>query len=129
LHEGEIVPDTPKSRDPAQQPRNVAQDAQTITEVLARYEGEGYTGQFRVLEGGRLQCLTCREEHDARSVELDRLRRLEGATDPADMVAVAALVCPNCRARGTVVLSYGPEATLEDSEVLVALDDERTTPT
>jgi hypothetical protein len=103
-------------------------DAQTITEILARYERDGYTGQFRVLEGGRLQCLTCRREIDAGEAELERLQRVEGATDPADMAAVAGLRCPHCATRGTVVLGYGPEATLDDSEVLLAFDDERARP-
>jgi hypothetical protein len=102
--------------------------SRTISEVLALLEGDGFTGQFRVLDGGRLQCLTCRHELDASDVELERLERLEGPTDPADMVAVAALRCPNCSTRGTVVLTYGPEASLEDSDVLVALDDERARP-
>ena len=104
---------------------NGARDARTITEVLGLFERDGFTGQFRVLDAGRLQCLTCRHEVGARDVELERLERLEGPTDPADMVAVAALRCPNCSTRGTVVLTYGPEASLEDSDVLVALDDER----
>jgi hypothetical protein len=104
------------------------QGAQTITEVIDRYERDGYRGQFRVLERGRLQCLTCRQEFPASEPAVGRLQRLEGPTDPADMVAVVGLTCPRCNTRGTVVLSYGPEASLEDSDVLVALDDERTSP-
>jgi ferredoxin len=103
----------------------VARDAATITEVLDAFEADGYAGQFKVLDGGRVQCLTCRHEVDARTVELERLCRLEGASDPADMLAVGALRCPNCHTRGTVVLNYGPESTLEDADVLLALDDER----
>jgi hypothetical protein len=109
----------------AQRPPPGARDAQTITEVLDQYERDGYRGQFRVLDQGRLQCLTCRQEYAASEAAVERLQRLEGPTDPADMVAVAGLTCPRCQTRGTVVLSYGPEASLEDSEVLVALDDER----
>jgi hypothetical protein len=112
----------------AQRPSSGARDAQTISEVLAAFEGDGYAGQFRVLERARLQCLTCRREVEAKRVALDRLQRLEGPTDPADMVAVAALTCPECDARGTVVINYGPESALEDSEVLIALEDERERP-
>jgi hypothetical protein len=108
--------------------RDAPRDAQTITEVIARFETDGFTGQFRVLDGGRLQCLTCRHELEARGADLQELQRLEGPTDPADMVAVAALRCTNCDTRGTVVLSYGPEATLDDADVLVAFDDERVRP-
>jgi hypothetical protein len=56
-------------------------------------------------------------------VHLEVLDRTEGASDPADMVAVAALVCPRCGARGTVALKYGPEASPEEDEVLRLLDD------
>ena len=49
------------------------------------------------------------------------LRRLEGASDPDDMLAIAAIECPNCAHRGSLVLNYGPTATAEDSAVLLAL--------
>ena len=57
----------------------------------------------------------------------DRLCRLEGVSDPDDMLAAAALRCPNCGALGTVLLNYGPEAPIDDAEVLLALADERGT--
>jgi len=105
----------------------VAQDAQTLTATLRTLETAGYTGQFKVLEFAAAQCLTCRENFEGREAVVESLRRLEGASDPADMLEVVALVCPKCRARGTLVLSYGPDASLEDSQLLVALPDERPT--
>ena len=39
------------------------------------------------------------------------------------MVAVAALRCPRCGAKGTAALKYGAEATPEEAEVLRLLDD------
>jgi len=104
---------------------NAAQDAQTITEAIRALEADGYTGQFRAVEGAAVQCLTCREPSPAASIAVEKLARLEGPTDPSDMVAVAALTCPRCSARGTLLLGYGPEATLEDAEALQALDDTR----
>jgi hypothetical protein len=95
-----------------------------LREVVNVYEQRGYAGQFRVLEGGRLQCLACRHETGAGAVAMDDLHRLEGVSDPADMLAVAALRCPECGTRGTVVLNYGPEATLDDADVLLNLDDD-----
>jgi hypothetical protein len=56
---------------------------------------------------------------------MSSLRRLEGASDPDDMVAIVAITCPNCAAQGTVVLGYGPMATLQDAEVLKELQDDR----
>jgi hypothetical protein len=106
----------------------VAQDAQTLTRALRDLEREGFTGQFRVLDQGRVQCLTCRDELDGRTLAMESLQRLEGASDPADMLAVAAVVCPHCSTRGTLVLNFGPDATLEESTLLLALKDERRLP-
>jgi len=61
----------------------------------------------------------------AEVVAVDALRRLEGASDPDDMIVVAAVSCPKCGAKGTLVLKYGPEATPEESEVLRSLEDGR----
>jgi len=74
-----------------------------------------------VRPGGRVRCLTCRVVIDAATLPVESLRRTEGASDPDDMLAVAALTCPNCRTKATVVLHYGPEATEDDSEVLLHL--------
>jgi hypothetical protein len=48
---------------------------------------------------------------------------VEGASDPADMLAVVALVCPICKTHGTLVVGYGPEAGPDDAEVLSGLGD------
>ncbi len=102
-----------------------ARDPSSITAILDQFEDEGFSGQFAVREDGRIACLACGEEHPAASVEMHALRRTEGASDPADMLAVVALCCPNCATQGTAVLNYGPEATVDDAEILVALEDER----
>jgi hypothetical protein len=101
-------------------------DATTLGEALASFEREGFTGQFVPREGTSLMCTACREESPAGSVEMEALIRTEGASDPDDMTAVAALTCPRCSARGTVTLHFGAEATVEESEILSALEDRRT---
>jgi hypothetical protein len=93
-----------------------------LTEVLADYDRRGYTGQFAPLEGGDLRCLTCRETFAASHVQADEVRRLEGASDPADMSVVVPLACPHCGTRGTFVAHYGPDAGIEEADVLSALD-------
>jgi len=103
----------------------VAQDAQTLTDVIAALEARGYEGQFRVLEQARVQCLTCREEFAGARTAVESLRRLEGASDPDDMLAVVAMQCPKCGARGTLVLGYGPDASLEESQLMLELQDAR----
>jgi hypothetical protein len=56
---------------------------------------------------------------------LATLRRLEGASDPDDLVAVVGLVCPVCGARIAAVLHYGPTASAAEADVLAALDCNR----
>lgn len=68
--------------------------------------------------GGVLVCFVCHREFDAGAADLVAMRRTEGASDPGDMVAVAALKCPNCGTKATAVLGYGPEAEEDDAEVL-----------
>ena len=102
-----------------------ARDPASLTAIITTFEGEGFTGQLAVREGAVLTCLSCRTDHPAAEFTMDALRRTEGASDPADMAAVVGLTCPQCSAKGTVVLKYGPEASAEESEVLLALEDGR----
>jgi hypothetical protein len=53
------------------------------------------------------------------------LHRLEGASDPGDEIAVAAVECPACEERGTLALAFGSSAPIEDKLVLSLLDDRR----
>ncbi len=102
----------------AENPDNI-----TLGEVLAAFELEGYRGQMAARPAGQVLCVSCHMESDAAEMQVDDLRRLEGVSDPADMMAVAALVCPVCNTQGTLVLSYGPEASRDDAEVLALLAD------
>ena len=103
-----------------------ARDPSSLTAILAQFESEGFSGQFAVREAGMLLCLACRHENPAAEISMHALRRTEGASDPADMAAAVALACGHCENKGTVVLNYGPEAGIDESEVLLALDDQRT---
>ena len=93
----------------------------TLGEILATLEAAGFTGQMAARPAGHILCLTCRQESPAADFDLQAMRRTEGASDPDDMLAVAALVCPRCGARATVVLGYGPDADPDESDVLAAL--------
>jgi len=96
---------------------------ETILDVLGELEARGFTGQFMPREGGQVECLTCHRLSPADDTVFRHLRRLEGASDPADMLAVVGLACPHCGAQGTAVLGYGPGAAAVDTEVLELLDD------
>ena len=93
----------------------------TLGEIIATLEGAGFTGQLAARPGGMILCFTCRQESPAGDFTLQAQRRTEGASDPADMLAILGLTCPKCGARGTVVLGYGPEADADDAEVLAHL--------
>jgi hypothetical protein len=100
-----------------------ASDARSLSEILALYESEGFTAQFGTRPGGRIVCFTCHVEVPAEECELVSLSRTEGASDPDDMLAVAALRCHACGAAGTLILNYGPEAGEDDVDVLRHLQD------
>jgi hypothetical protein len=102
-----------------------ASETSTLTELLAAYAGGGFDGSFSAVEGALLECHACCERFPATQGEMSSLRRLEGASDPADMVAVVALACPMCSVKGTAVLGFGAAASAEDSDVLGALRDQR----
>ncbi len=102
-----------------------ASDESTIIEVLEGYAIGGFSSSFVVTDDAALECVECRVVSPAQAVSMSSLRRLEGASDPADMLAVVAITCPACGARGTAVLGFGPMATQQDSDVLQGLRDDR----
>jgi hypothetical protein len=99
----------------------VARDAETLLDVLGRFTQLGWSSQFAARAGGCVECESCRTSTAAGDVPVLELRRLEGASDPDDMLAVVAVECANCGLRGSLVLNYGPTATEEDAAVLLGL--------
>ena len=98
-------------------------DSSTLAELLASFEVEGYRTQMVARPEGHVLCTSCHRESEAAEIQVDGFERAEGASDPDDMLAVVALVCPICGAHGTLVLGYGPEASEVDAEVLARLGD------
>lgn len=113
----------PAARVPSREPdaTSAAPGGQSLSDVLGELADEGWDGQMAPVEGGTVRCLTCREELDPGSVEQGPLRRLEGVSDPADMLLVVGLRCPSCGTRGVLVANYGPEAPPGDADVVAAL--------
>jgi hypothetical protein len=103
-------------------------EPQTLATIVEALEGDGFTGQFGVREGSTVACFTCREESPAALLSVETLRRVEGQSDPDDMLAVVPLTCPRCGAKGTLVLHYGPESTPEEADVLLALAEPKEPP-
>jgi hypothetical protein len=99
----------------------VPSDNTTLLEVLAELAAKGYGGSMWVTENGKIRCEGCQHEFDPSELRVHELRRLEGASDPDDMLAVVAVECPVCGLKGTVVLHFGPEASAEEMEALTHL--------
>lgn len=111
--------------DPAPPPLpGVARDPASLVAILQSLRVGGFTGDFASDEGGTVRCRTCDRVRDAGALALHDLRRLEGASDPDEMLVVAAVECPACGTRGTLVLTYGPTATAEDTDILERLPTE-----
>ena len=91
-------------------------------QALAELADQGYAADLHPSgEGGRLTCGACQSVSDAADFHVGVERRLEGASDPDDMVLVVGATCPVCGTGGVVVLGYGPDASSADSDVVVAL--------
>jgi len=96
-------------------------DNTTMEAVLAAFADEGFTADLWPKPGGRVLCGACRETSAATAFQVGRQRRLEGASDPAEMQLVVGATCPVCGAKGVMSLHYGPTAGEDDADVLVAL--------
>lgn len=106
---------------PDRQRAGAPSDNTTLSAVVAGFADEGYPTHFVPRPGGRLQCANCDAESEAAAYTVATVRRLEGASDPDDMVSVVAAACPSCGARGVAVLGYGPTASDTDNDVSMAL--------
>ena len=120
-----VTDQVPEAYHVATQPPGEATDEATLSAVLASYESAGFGAQFAATDEGQVHCYSCGSNTAPSRVELHSLRRLEGASDPADMLAVAAITCPACAVRGVLVLNYGPDTTPGESDVLIGLEDRR----
>lgn len=99
----------------------------TLTEVLAAYSDAGFAGSFTVTDDARLACNACQRISSPAEVLMTSMRRLEGASDPDDMLAIVAITCPHCGVQGTTTLGFGPASSGQDIDVLRALRDHRGT--
>ena len=92
-------------------------EGNTLAAVIQRYTDEGDIEQFEHDEQSVL-CDTCQTRSPASAVMVYRRNRLEGASNPDDMLIVFGIVCPSCEARGPLVLGFGPNAAAEDQDLI-----------
>jgi hypothetical protein len=111
----------PAEEPPTTRARLLADSVSTVTDAVALLGREGY-GDDLHLDGEGLDCRSCGTSHPADLVEVDRVFRFEGPSDPADEAIVLGLHCPACGARGSLVSAFGPDAdpALADAFVYLA---------
>ncbi len=110
---------------PSSAPTDQPSDNTTLVEVVDGYKAAGFVTDFWAEEGASVRCGECQSVLPASKLAMHSMRRLEGASDPADMATVVATSCPVCGAEGTMVLGYGPAASDVDAGVFSALADRR----
>ena len=92
----------------------------TVTEAVELLAREGYAEDLH-LGGDGLDCSSCGTNHPTDLVEVDRVFRFEGPSDPADEAIVRGLRCPACGAKGSLVSAFGPDADPALAEAFVYL--------
>jgi hypothetical protein len=100
---------------------HVPTDNTTLVAIAAALEDQGYGAQFEAVADGKMRCTACGQTSSAADFIIDSVRRLEGASDPDDMLSVVAARCPRCDALGTAVLGFGPASSPEDADVSIAI--------
>jgi hypothetical protein len=95
-------------------------DELTVVEAIARLRTAGYTGDASAVPGG-VRCSVCGTQHRVEDLVVDEILRVEGPSDPSDEALVAGLRCPGCGNRSVLVAGYGPGASAEDQDVVLAL--------
>jgi hypothetical protein len=92
-----------------------------VVEALALLRADGYVVDFS-LATDSVSCGSCGSSHGA--LEVEKVYRFEGASDPDDEEVVFGLRCPTCGSRGVLVSAYGPTAT-DANELIAAFVDRR----
>lgn len=101
-------------------------DHDSLTEVLRNLKAIGFAASYRpanepVEDRAAVVCGACSRASAAADLHVDVERRLEGASEPDEMVLVVAATCPACGTGGVIVLGYGPEASAGDADLVAAL--------
>lgn len=100
----------------------------SLADVMRHYGQHGFPSQFAARPGGNVRCMSCRRDHPAHWVKLLAMHHIDVPSAAGGEVAVTALECPACEERGTLTLSLGPRAPVEDRLVLSLVEDQRDGP-
>lgn len=105
-----------------EEPTSAATGADTLTGILKEAAAQGYQSQLIGRANGEIECGSCGENSPVSTVGVDHVRRLEGASDAADMMLMLWCPCPSCGHKGVLTVGYGPNASSDDTEIVQHLD-------
>lgn len=92
-----------------------------IVDELARL---GYATSLRPRgDDASLFCPNCGNASQMNRFDDVWATRLEGESDPDDMVLVVAARCPVCHDGGSIVLGFGPAGSAEDAAIVAQVPD------
>jgi hypothetical protein len=100
------------------------EDGLNVADAMDYLEMRGYRAQFTPAKDGKVHCSACGHDREPEKVTLVALGRVEGASDPADESAVAALRCA-CGALGTQTFGFGASADPVEMRLFRHLHDGR----
>ncbi|CAN5629496.1 hypothetical protein BH10ACT1_BH10ACT1_19870 [soil metagenome] len=92
----------------------------TVTDAVRLLASEGYEADFELV-GGVLQWGAGATACQVADVQVERLFRFEGPSDPGDEMVVFGLYDPASDTRGTLASGFGPSADPEVLDHLVGL--------
>ena len=99
---------------------DITPDPTTMSEFVDLARANGVHGGMDIADS-KIVCTSCGAQSAAEAMERLWLHRFEGATNPDDMSTVSALRCPECSTVGLLITGYGPNASPEESDVIVRL--------
>lgn len=112
------------SDDAGDAPESMTAADVSLIEALDRFGQAGWTANHLAAPDGHVRCGDCNVESAAASITIDARHRLEGASDPQDMIYVFGFSCPACGTPGVIAAGYGPAASEQDQRLIAALGDD-----
>ena len=97
---------------------------ETMADALRRFEGRGYTDEFRAEREG-LRSVRSGRVYPPESLIVDDVARFEGASDPGEEATVFALRSEAEGIRGTYTVTFGPAMDAADAGMVPRLKEGR----
>jgi hypothetical protein len=114
----------PQTQEPDMEPvPGAPSDNTTAVSELDDLRAQGYDGDFVIRDGPVVCCRSCDHCVEPEQLQIDVFRRLEGASEPDEMSVILGLTCPSCGSKGSLLISYGTNASELDADLLTRLPD------